>query len=485
MKKTQKNKAITLVALVITMVILIILAGISINMLFGENGIINKAKMGKTKFLGEDAREVVEQRVAALKQDSAQKGVDTTLYDFWFMYNSETLEDGSQNKNFKDDMAIYLFTDELSAKFKPATKKASRPADSIANCEANYDKNIEYKTSIVVYNDYIVSLDKEVIVSSGVMNVDADKTILSTLESANINNGTLPNSLEGKLNNLNITISSQNQSESEPLLEVNVSNETSHTANLLTYTWEEMSTFARSIALDSSVNSETVEVTVGNDVVLGLGDTIKLKGTVSVNSVDTTYDYTVRIIGFKHDDLTNTNAYGINTTKAGITFEFTEVYKYDKINYTSAINFPSNAPNIAYSNSLFRETLNNSINLLENSSYIKEVVKESNYNTTTYTSNEKLWLLSGDELFSDGGWIPYSTTNDVGGYQYKYYKILPNVPSYGCGGAYVKKGMDYILRSHGNGNEYDYFNHQYGFCNSSHGADVSSTSYGICPCFCL
>ena len=188
MKKTQKNKAITLVALVITMVVLIILVGVSINMLFGENGIINKAKMGKTKFLSEDAREVVEQRVAALKQDSAQKGVDTTLYDFWFMYNSETLEDGSENKNFKDDMAIYLFTDELSAKFKPATKKVSRPADSIANCEASYSKSTEYKTSIVVYKDFVTAVDKDVVVSLNAMEIDSDSDVQTFLESAEANN---------------------------------------------------------------------------------------------------------------------------------------------------------------------------------------------------------------------------------------------------------------------------------------------------------
>ena len=208
--KTQKNKAITLVALVITMVILIILAGVSINMLFGENGIITKAKLGKSKFLGEDAREVVEQRVAALKQESAQKGVDTTLYDFWFMYNSETLEDGSENKNFKDDMAIYLFTDEISAKFKPATKKVSRPADSIANCEANYSKLTEYKTSIVVYKDYVTTVNKDIIVSSGVMNIDADETVQSTLESAGINaGGNIPSTIKDKLENLGIAINNE------------------------------------------------------------------------------------------------------------------------------------------------------------------------------------------------------------------------------------------------------------------------------------
>ena len=46
--KNRKEKGITLIALVVTIIVLIILAGISINLIFGTNGIINKAKSSKT-----------------------------------------------------------------------------------------------------------------------------------------------------------------------------------------------------------------------------------------------------------------------------------------------------------------------------------------------------------------------------------------------------------------------------------------------------
>jgi Tfp pilus assembly protein PilE len=39
----KKNSGITLIALVITIIVLLILAGISIQMLTGENGILNRA----------------------------------------------------------------------------------------------------------------------------------------------------------------------------------------------------------------------------------------------------------------------------------------------------------------------------------------------------------------------------------------------------------------------------------------------------------
>ena len=47
--KTKEMKGITLVALVVTIVVLLILAGVSINLVLGNNGIIAKAKEAETK----------------------------------------------------------------------------------------------------------------------------------------------------------------------------------------------------------------------------------------------------------------------------------------------------------------------------------------------------------------------------------------------------------------------------------------------------
>ena len=43
----QKNKGITLIALVITIIVLLILAGLSISTLMGDDGILNNAKKAK------------------------------------------------------------------------------------------------------------------------------------------------------------------------------------------------------------------------------------------------------------------------------------------------------------------------------------------------------------------------------------------------------------------------------------------------------
>lgn len=44
------QKGITLVALVVTIIVLIILAGVSIALVLGDNGLINKAKAGANEY---------------------------------------------------------------------------------------------------------------------------------------------------------------------------------------------------------------------------------------------------------------------------------------------------------------------------------------------------------------------------------------------------------------------------------------------------
>ena len=56
----MKNKGISLIALVITIIVLLILAGISIAMLTGENGILTKATTAKDETKKAQYKEVLE-----------------------------------------------------------------------------------------------------------------------------------------------------------------------------------------------------------------------------------------------------------------------------------------------------------------------------------------------------------------------------------------------------------------------------------------
>lgn len=69
----KKQRGITLIALVVTIIVLIILAGISINLILGENGIITKASSAKQENIKVQERESI-----SLAYQSAKIELDTT-----------------------------------------------------------------------------------------------------------------------------------------------------------------------------------------------------------------------------------------------------------------------------------------------------------------------------------------------------------------------------------------------------------------------
>ena len=68
--KMKNQKGITLVALVITVIIMIILAGVTFNVLLGDGGLINRAKQAAEKYEEEAIRENVKLAVIAAKADA-------------------------------------------------------------------------------------------------------------------------------------------------------------------------------------------------------------------------------------------------------------------------------------------------------------------------------------------------------------------------------------------------------------------------------
>ena len=64
LKKANKEKGITLIALVITIIVLLILAGVSIAMLTGQNGILTQAQNAKKLTEQASAKEKIEMAVA-------------------------------------------------------------------------------------------------------------------------------------------------------------------------------------------------------------------------------------------------------------------------------------------------------------------------------------------------------------------------------------------------------------------------------------
>ena len=76
----RKAKGITLIALVITIIVLLILAGVSMASLTGENGILTKATIAKEKTEQEGSREKIE--MAAMSSFDEHGNFNSEKFNF-------------------------------------------------------------------------------------------------------------------------------------------------------------------------------------------------------------------------------------------------------------------------------------------------------------------------------------------------------------------------------------------------------------------
>ena len=85
----KKSNGITLIALVITIIVLLILAGISISALNGENGLFSKVKQGKEKYSIAQAKEKIELEITNLQIEKQEKGEELKKEDLPKMDSDE------------------------------------------------------------------------------------------------------------------------------------------------------------------------------------------------------------------------------------------------------------------------------------------------------------------------------------------------------------------------------------------------------------
>ena len=239
-----------------------------------------------------------------------------------------------------------------------------------------------------------------------------------------------------------------------------------HEAKEIPYTWEQLNDIAKVISdkygtEEGKINNDTAEVEVvveGEKGTLGIGDWTTVKYNNAAKKV--------RILGFNHDELVNTNAYGGTNTYAGISFEFLEFLTTGKMNSSN-----TNLGGWGVCN--LREALNSTtLEDLENRVQIKEVSKQyiSVYNkaNSLTVSDDKLWLLSTCEIW--GTTAQKSITTE--GKHYKFYAM---------GGSAVKKSI-WWLRS-------PMSSYNYMFCYVGPDGKASQTnangSLGVAPGFCI
>ena len=93
----KSDKAITLVALIITIIILLILAGVSLSMVLGDNGLINKAQSSVDKYQQSANNEQAMLNSIEDYFKEYMPGEEMPLPDGWDGTKVKAISDGKQN----------------------------------------------------------------------------------------------------------------------------------------------------------------------------------------------------------------------------------------------------------------------------------------------------------------------------------------------------------------------------------------------------
>lgn len=112
----KNRRGITLVALVITMIVLIILAGISINLILGENGILKRAKIAKEEY--EDAKkneEIDLEKLYSSIKVAGDSKVTLTMEELDNHINKKVEE--KMKNNFKSGMINFGIVDSKNTSY--------------------------------------------------------------------------------------------------------------------------------------------------------------------------------------------------------------------------------------------------------------------------------------------------------------------------------------------------------------------------------
>ena len=100
--KGKKEKGITLIALVITIIVLLILAGVTIATLTGDNGILGKANEAETKSDIVEVKEQAQLDISNWMAERIRNGKDTVLDDATVKSIIESANQNNTNKYYSE-----------------------------------------------------------------------------------------------------------------------------------------------------------------------------------------------------------------------------------------------------------------------------------------------------------------------------------------------------------------------------------------------
>ncbi len=417
MEICKEKKGITLIALIITIIILLILSGIALSSMLGKEGILKTTvdatiltKIGEIEeqatleYLNRKSNTLIEevtiqQIVNDLKTQGyhivenvtqANKVTGIVLNSNELTMDRNTTINLTYTIQYETGTVQYFV--EIQGKYYEITMENEKISVS------KKESNLEQTDKEMVPN---ISINKEGIITA---QLGQNDTII--IKSGEVfGQVEIILTYEEKTTTCKVTVEPPPPSAGLP----NAKRDITQT---IPYDWKELAELAELISGKADIiTDDTEEVAVS---INGRNDTLRVGDTTTVDGK------TVRILGFNHDELSEEykNIYGEERKYAGISFEYVD-FIIDK----SGINSKATTIN-GWGECELRTLLNSTtIEEIGIKNYIKEVkkqyIKVYNDETSETISNDKLWLLSCGEI-----WKNVANVVSTEGRQYKYYKQI-------------------------------------------------------------
>mgnify|MGYP004631211853 CR=1 FL=1 len=144
----KKERGITLIALVVTIIVLLILAGISISMLTGQNGILNRAAQAKNDTSAASDLEYLQVEATAALMDYYQgndnKNEDEYILEKWKKNNSNNkISVDEKDKTVTYNGKIYAMSDIIGNESeKKKISESNMNQITVSNAEKKEDKEL-------------------------------------------------------------------------------------------------------------------------------------------------------------------------------------------------------------------------------------------------------------------------------------------------------------------------------------------------------
>ena len=445
--KTKEIKGITLITLAVTIVVLLILAGISINTVIGDNGIIKKAQSS----------------AELTKESEAKEIINRTIMEFYLTNEYETLEDFLNTKVLEG--RIDKVEKNADGTLKVWKNDYSVTTENKTNFSNNNDNNMNkrIKISTTPYEGIYDSCEHEAITNVNVEPTDTtleystDEINYSTTIPRIINEGTATIKIRASKENYetkNVTVIAKIEK-----AEGNLSlSETSGTINYPNSTTFTVSGNTGTISVSSS-NTNVATVSISGSTVtvksVGAGSaTITVKSAATTNYNEKTATYTVTV---KVKDSTFTGNFGVgyyadvdgNGTVDGIIFsdfKYGGSGSWGGTNYTISTVTGLKEYYVSKTNYNGPFGIKDVLSARGSGNARFNVMALSDYNNSaTYTFSNAKGITSGEwrvptyiELATFGGQLGITTSNYSGyGLKDRYWSSSVNIYYYGGSGYYV------------------------------------------------